>query len=156
MCIDGQVHFVPLVRLQTDNSVCFFVKKLINDKLPFARWANTKQRKENGLGFCLPFSVWYINSMSPSISMSSCLHVHVSVNPCLRESMSPCPCLRASLSPCLHFLCFHVLCLCLYVPMSSSPCLHVSMSPCLHVSMFPCFHVSMSPCPCRHVSRKRN
>jgi hypothetical protein len=48
--IDGQVRLV-----------CFFVEKRIKYKIPFAREANSKQIKENCLGFCFPlvlFSVY--------------------------------------------------------------------------------------------------
>jgi hypothetical protein len=39
-------------------SVCFFVNKRTNDKLPFARWANGKRIKENCLGFRFRIDVY--------------------------------------------------------------------------------------------------
>jgi hypothetical protein len=57
-------------------------------------------------------------------------------------SVSPCPCLYVSLSPSLHVHVSISPCLMssVYVSMSPPPCLH------LHVS------TSMSPCPCLHAS----
>ncbi len=55
--------------------------------------------------------------------------------------MSSCPCLI-------------VLCPCVSVSMSPSPCLHFSMSRCIHVCvfMFPCLYLHISMSPCLHVS----
>ncbi len=62
------------------------------------------------------------------------------------------------MSPCLH-VCLYVF---MYVSWSSclvvtmSPCHNVSKSPCLHVSMSPCLHVSMSPWPCLHNGKQNS
>ncbi len=56
-------------------SVCFFVNKWTNGKLLFARWANSKQIKENRLPSIFRFL--FDVSMSPCLHVS-CLHLHVS------------------------------------------------------------------------------
>ncbi len=65
--IDGQVH---LVYLQTDNFGLFLHQQRTNDKLPFAPSTNSKQIKENRLGFHFPIGI--------SMSMPPCLHASIS------------------------------------------------------------------------------
>jgi hypothetical protein len=65
--IDGQIR---LARLQTDNFVCFFINKRAKDKLPFAWWANGKNR----LRIIAWASVFCLNLMSPCFHVP-CLHV---------------------------------------------------------------------------------
>ncbi len=54
---------IRLVRLQTDNFRLLLRKKWTNDKLPFARWANSKWIRENHLGFRFPFETAAVNSI---------------------------------------------------------------------------------------------
>ncbi len=132
--IDGQICLVRCAVCKQITSFCFLVSKRTNNKLLFARWANSKRIKENRLGFRFPLFVCHITSEFPNI-LIPCLYFHASI------SMSPCPCLYVHVH-------VHV-----YMSMSLCPCLHVhvsmSMSPC------PCLHVhvsmSMFPCPCLHV-----
>ncbi len=93
-----------LFSLFAGNSVCFFVGKRTDIQLPFARWANGKQIKENQLGFHYTFLF--------SVSMSPCLCLHVQV----------------SMSPCVHFYVSMSMSACFHVSISMSPCLHVSKS----------------------------
>jgi hypothetical protein len=47
--------FKPFAKRIT--SVCFFVNKRTNDKLPFARWSNCKRIKENRQSFRFPIEM---------------------------------------------------------------------------------------------------
>jgi hypothetical protein len=77
--------FSPFAKI---TSVCFFVNKQTNEKLPFVRWANGKQIKEKRLGFRFPFEMavyMYIMNMYTYMYVCVYKYIHyiynVSINP---------------------------------------------------------------------------